>query len=194
MNYQFLISVFTIALSFAAYIPYIVDIVKNKTKPHVFTWFATTITAFTAYGLQVVGNAGVGSLTMLVISCICVVVFILSVWKGTKDITRSDIFFLIASLLALIVWVYAEQPILSVILITAAEVLGFIPTIRKSWKDPRSETLSLYTISIVRHTASIFALESLNLLTVLYPAVWAIMCVIIAGILLYRRSYLAKPV
>lgn len=190
MEFKIFISFVATLFSFIGYFPYVIDIFKNKTKPHAFTWFTTTITAFIAYGLQVVGGAGIGALPMFAISCICVLVFVLSLWRGTKDITISDFVFLLLSIGALIIWIFAEQPVLSVLMITFAEILAFIPTIRKSWKNPYTETLSLYVISTFRHGISIFALEKLNLLTALYPASWAVTTIVISSILIIRRKQL----
>ena len=190
MEIKALISIVVILLTFIGYIPYILDIIKNKTQPHIFTWIVGTITDFTAYALQVLGGAGVGAFPMLVVSILCLTVLVLSIWRGTKDITKSDVFFLILSLIGVGLWLLVDQPILSVLVITAAEIFGYIPTVRKSWKDPHSETAALYNVSFFRHGLSILALEKMNLLTVLYPAAWTLINLIIALILIYRRKVL----
>ena len=192
MTFHSVLSVIVIILTFLGYIPYIRDILKGLTKPHAFTWFSVSITAFVAYGLQVLGGAGVGAWPMLVIAIIGVTVFILSLWKGTRDIRISDAILLVLSLIALYLWIVVRQPIWSVLLITSSEILAFVPTIRKSWKDPYSETASLYQISIVRHGLSILALEKINILTALYPAAWAITNAAITLILFIRRKDVGK--
>lgn len=125
---------------------------------------------------------------MLVVSLVCVLVFVLSLWKGTKDITKSDVIFLVLSLIALFLWLVVKQPILSILLITASEILSYVPTIRKSWKAPYSETLALYEVSAFRHGLAVFAVEKMNLLTALYPAAWALTNIIITVILILRRK------
>ena len=188
MAYKSIISIFVVLLTLAGYIPYILDIFKRKTTPHAFTWFSVSLTAFVAYGLQIVGGAGVGALPMLAVSVICLFVFILSLFRGTKDIKKFDVVFLLLSLVALFLWLVVKQPVWSVILITLSEIFGYIPTIRKSWHKPYSETLVLYEISAFRHGLAILALEKLNILTVLYPSVWALTNLVITIILLFRRK------
>jgi hypothetical protein len=75
-----------------------------------------------------------------------------------------------------------------VISITIAEIFGFIPTMRKAWNTPHSETLALYEISAVRHSLVILALEHISIITALYPAAWALMNVLIAIELRVRRK------
>lgn len=187
MHVKTIISGIVIALTLAGYIPYIRDILKRKTKPHAFTWFSVALTAGVAYGLQVVGGAGVGAIPMLAVSAICVLVFVLSLFYGTKDIKKADILFLLLSLVALYLWLVVKQPLWSIVLITLSEVLGYIPTIRKSWHDPYSETLSLYEISMFRHALAILALEKINILTALYPTAWAATNLGITIMLIMRR-------
>lgn len=130
---------------------------------------------------------------MLVVAAICALVFVLSLWRGTKDITKSDAIALAASLVGLALWIFIEQPAWSVIVITFSEILSYAPTIRKSWNQPYSETLALYEISMVRHGLSILTLEQVNLLTALYPAAWASTNLVISAILLLRRRRIAIP-
>lgn len=192
MDWNTAISLIVIALTFAGYVPYILDIFRKKTTPHAFTWFSVSLTAFLAYALQVEGGAGVGAWAMLFVSIICAFIFLLSFKYGTRDIKKIDIFFLGISIIALYLWLVVDQPILSVVLITLAEVFAYFPTIRKSWSDPHSETLVFYEISTVRHGLVLLAVEKINLLTALYPAAWALTNLVIALILIVRRKALDR--
>lgn len=192
MDIKVAINVFIFALTIVGYTPYIIDIFKGKTKPHALTWFTVSTTAFIAYALQVEGGAGVGAWSMLFVSVLCVLIFLLSLKYGTRDIKKVDIFFLFVSLAALYLWLKIEQPVLSILLITTAEVLAYFPTIRKSWNDPHSETLVFYEISTIRHSLVLLAVEKLNLLTALYPAAWALTNLTISLILINRRKRLFK--
>lgn len=188
MTYKVLISIAAVALAFIGYIPYVYNILKKKTTPHSFTWLISTISGFTLYALQVFGGGGIGAWSLLAASIICLVIFILSLRIGDKDITRSDIIFLILALISLVLWLVVKQPILSLLLLNTVEILGFVPTVRKSWNNPYSETLFLYEICIVRHGISILALQQFNILTVLTPALWTIVNIVITVILVIRRN------
>ena len=197
-----LINALVLAMTVLAYGPYIRDILRGRTKPHAMTWCTATLTAFVVYGLQALGGAGIGALPVLFVGTLCACIFLLSLYYGTADRAAVDVVFLLLSLSALALWLLAERPIVSVLLITASEILGYAPTMRKSWRDPRSETLSLYAVNALRQGLSILALERVNLLTTLYPAEWAVANLVIAGILILgrrrerdssRRSPLAEP-
>ena len=162
------------ALTIVGYTPYIIDILKGKTKPHIFSWLSGSVAATIATLLQLLGGAGVGAWVMCTVAIACFAIFLLSFKYGTKDITKSDVAVLFLSLIVLILWLVVDQPVLSMILLTTSQLFEFLPTIRKSWHDPYSETTLFYQISGVRHIVAILALEQLNILTALYSSAWVV--------------------
>ena len=183
-----IISLIVVVLTFVGYVPYVKDIILKKTTPHAFTWFVFTLAGFIGYFLQVFGGAGVGAWGLLTACVFCLVIFILSLWHGERDIKKIDIVFLILSIASLFLWLVVKQPVWSVILAVIVEVLGIVPTIRKSWNKPYSETLSNYEVASFRHGLSIFALQKFNILTVLYPVSWTLVNIIFSTILIVRRK------
>lgn len=125
---------------------------------------------------------------MVVVSGLCVLIFTLSLQKGTKNVTILDFVFFILAIAGLLLWLFIDQPLLAVIVITSSSVISYLPTVRKSWSEPYSETLVSYQITGVRHVLSIIALEKINLLTTLFPAVWAIGNLAIVLMLMNRRK------
>jgi len=164
-----ILGIIAIVLTFTGYIPYIRDTLRHKTTPHAYSWFIWGIVTAIAFGLQVVNQGGFGSFVTLAAAIVCMFIFVLAVRQGKNNITKSDTVFLIMASVALILWLLAKQPVLSVILVTAIDLLGFIPTIRKSWSKPYEETMVSYFINFIRFSLATFALYQLNFLTGLYP-------------------------
>ncbi len=183
-----LFGIISIVVASISYIPYFRDIFKNKTKPHLFSWFIFSITTGIIFALQMKGGAGVGGWITLILTFIFFIIFLLSFKYGTKDIKWIDIIFLILALLAIPIWLIAKQPVISVILLTSIDMLGFAPTVRKSWNNPYSETLSMYTVTIFRYILVFPSLETYNLLTLLFPIVWLIANTVLVIVLVYRRK------
>lgn len=187
-----IISLIAILLTFVGYIPYIRDTISGKTKPHIYTWFIWGLVTIIAFGLQVSAGAGVGSWVTFAVAAVCVFIFVLGLRNGNKDITKSDTFFFILSLVSLFVWLILKQPIISVILVSTTDMLGFIPTIRKSWNKPYSETLFSYELNAFRHGLSLFALQNYNIVTWLYPVSWVFANAIFSAVLIVRRKKIGK--
>ncbi|MDB5204792.1 MAG: conserved rane protein of unknown function [Candidatus Taylorbacteria bacterium] len=187
-DYKTIISIIAVLLVLIGYFSYIRDIFKTKTTPHLFTWFIWSLAVSVSAALQILGGAGVGAWTTIVTALVCCFILFLSFKYGDKNYSKSDILFLALALISLALWVFVKQPVWSVVLIVATDILGFVPTVRKSWDKPYSETLSTYQITGLRHALSIVALEKLNILTLLYPVAWTLANILFSIMLIIRRK------
>lgn len=170
MDVKLIFAIISSAILIIGFIPYFKDIFLNKTKPHLYTWLIWVITQGTAtvaawYGGGKFGVMGLAIGTLLVVS-----IFLLSFKYGTKDIRKTDTFFLITALLAILVWWQLKNPYLSVFMVSAIDGLGYFPTYRKSFSDPWSETLSFWLMMALLSVFALLALDKYNFLTVAYLA------------------------
>lgn len=172
---------------------YIMDILDKKTKPHVFTWGLWFLIIFILFLLQISKGAGAGSLPTLFVSILCLTVFILSMIKETdKNIKKVDIVFLILTLLAIPVWLLAKAPVASTVLLILVYSLAGQATLRKSWVDPHSETISLWAINSFRALISILALSEFNFVTLAFPVLVFVSALGFAILLVIRRKQVAN--
>ena len=178
-------------LVFIGYVPYLRDVVKRKTKPHLYSWFIWTFVTFIAFALQVTHGAGSASLVTLAAALMCATVITLGIiYKSRVEIVKTDTIFLILAFIALGLWVIAKQPILSAILTTLVDLLGFAPTIRKTWNKPYTETLAFYYLNSFRFGLAVLALQNYSVVTTLYPVAWLIANGLFALMLIIRRKKL----
>lgn len=178
----------TIILSIIGHTPYIIDTIRGKTKPHVFTWTIWSIITLLAFLGQWVKGGGAGSWGTGITGVMAILITLFAIKKGARDITLSDKIFFIGALLAIIPWYLTKDPTISVIIAATIDFSAFVPTIRKTINNPKSETLATYSINIVRHILSFIALENYNLVTLLYPAYLLSMNLVMTTIIL--RPYL----
>ena len=168
-----ILSTIAVVLTFVGYFPYIRSVVRRQTMPHIYSWFIWSLDGFIIFGLQITHGAGPGSFVAFSAGLLSITVLVLTLFhKGKRDITPADTAFSICALVALVLWLYAKQPLLSAVLIMAVDVLGFVPTVRKSWLKPRSENITFYAVNTVRFVIALAALKEYSVITVLYPAVW----------------------
>ena len=190
VNYKTVISTFAIILTFVGYVPYFRDLLKGKTRPHVFSWLIWGIVTSIIFALQISAGAGVGAYVTLAVAALSFAIFLLSLRNGNRDIKRLDVVFFVLALLSIPLWLIVKQPVLSIILLSTIDMLGFLPTIRKSWNDPYSETLALYVITTFRHALSILGLFEYNIVTMLFPVTWVFANAGFAVLLIVRRKKL----
>lgn len=182
-----------VALTFIGYVPYVRDVVNGKTVPHIYSWFLWALVTFIAFGVQFSSGAGAGSYVTLAAAVLCTLVSIIGITKnGKKDISRTDTLFFVLAFVALGFWLIAKQPLVSAILATVTDLLGFAPTIRKSWNKPYSETLSFYLLNTLRFVLAVIALQIYTVPTALYPVAWILGNGLFGLLLLVRRRQLGK--
>src|SRR3989344_729371 len=187
MDYKIIISLVSVALVFVGYGSYIRDIIKGTIVPHTFTFLVWGLASSITWALQVYGGAGVGAWITFWVAATCIFIFFLSLKYGEKSITKLDLLFLLLALFSLFLWLVVKQPIWSVILVVLTDILGFGPTIRKSWNKPHQEGLFAWWIAAFRHSIGILALEQFNVFTLLYPVAWTAANVIFCVVLIVRR-------
>lgn len=187
-----IISIIAVVLTFSAYIPYYRDIIKGKTHPHIYSWLLWGLLGVLVFALQVLGRAGPAAFVTLTASLMCVGVVTLSLRHGKRDITPIDTIVALLSLVAMIFWLLVKEPVISIFFAVAADLLAFEPTVRKSWRKPYSETLSLYVTSSLRFCLAVLAIREYSLLSTLWPAAWVVANGAFAGMLIIRRRQLAN--
>ena len=173
-------------ISAVAFFPYLKDIFRRKTQPHSYTWLIWTILQITGVIAMFNNGAGLGALALAVGAVFCLYVFILSLKYGTKNITAFDTVCLIGALAAIGVYAFLHNPTLSVILITVIDFVGFLPTLRKAYAEPYSETLSLFTLGVIWSSFNLVAIFSYTIVTTLYPA-FILFANALCAILLWSR-------
>jgi hypothetical protein len=192
MDIKILLSVISALVMIFAYFPYLRDVILLKTKPHSYTWLIWIITQGTALAGMWVGGGRWGLLSLLVGTILVGVVFLFSLKYGTKNITKEDTIILIFAICAILVWWQLDKPLLSIIMVTLIDILGYVPTFRKSYFEPQSETLSAWFWFIVSNIFAILALSQYNLMTAMYISAITLANISLFSFCLIRRKFVSK--
>lgn len=171
-----------------AYIPYIYQVLRGSTRPHLFTWIIWTVLTGTGFAIQLAEGGGSGAWALGASAILCFVVLMLSIFKGEHDIVSLDWLFLFMAMIAFSLWWFAEEPLLSIMLVTLTDAIAYLPTFRKSYHKPYEESMFLYYFGAIAFTLSIFAFSEFTLVNYLYPLVIAPMNLMLVAMILIRRS------
>ena len=191
MFYKETFSLIAIAITLAAFIPYIREIFRGTIRPHIFSWVIWGVTTLLIFLAQLEDNGGAGTWPIGVSASITIFIAYLAYLKRADvTITRADWLFFIAALLSLPLWYWTSDPLWAVILLTAIDVAGFGPTVRKAYQFPYSESLLFFALFTLRNALVMLALENLTLTTLIFPAVMLILCVLMMAMIAYRRRAL----
>lgn len=178
-----------LGLTFLAFYPYVRAILRNETRPHVFSWIIWGAGTFVVALAQFADGAGIGAWPIAVSGIITVFVAILSLFKSADTkFLRSDWVFLLLAASALPLWYLTETPLSAVIILTVVDLLGFGPTVRKAYENPYQENALFFTLGALRNGLVIGALENYSWTTMLFPAAVGVACLLFVLLILIRRA------
>lgn len=170
MDFKLLAAATATLIGLSSSIPYIIDTIRGKTKPHAYTWLIWTITQGIAAAGVLQGGGGWSGIGMGIGAATLCLVFLLSLRLGTRFITSFDTALLCGAVGGLIVWYFTENLLIAVYIATAVDFLGYFPTLTKVYKHPGSETALTWGLWVLATTLALIGLQEYNVLTLPYLA------------------------
>jgi len=188
LDYRVILGAAAAIIGVIGFIPYFRNLFAGKTKPHTFSWLIWGILSSITFTAQLVSGAGPGAWIIGVAAILSLVVFVIAIFKGEKEITRLDEMSVAFAILGIALWIVTTNPLWSVVVVSIVDAVGYVPTFRKTYKQPYGETLALYLLSTVSFVISLFALQMVNLTTALYPSSLIATNIVFISMVLVRRK------
>lgn len=192
MNFHTIFAALSAIIGIGSFVPYIRDIFRLKTTPHSYSWLIWALLQGTGALAMLSAGASWGALSVTIGAFLCASVFLLSLRYGTTNITAFDTVCFIGALLATAVWFSLHDALLAIVLVSLIDLLAFLPTFRKAYVEPHSETTATYVLSGIADGLALFALGAFSVTTSLYLFTLVITNFACAGIILFRRAEMAK--
>lgn len=173
--YQFL-GLFAGALAILGYVPYIISILRGKTRPNKATWFIWALVGgLLAFSYLAEGDRNaiwqpIGYFLGPLITAVLSIRYGYSVW------TRLDKICLIVAIISVIPWVLSKDATFTLLINVLIDLVGAIPTVIKSYREPETEDLTAWFIFFAANTIQIFAISTWNI-----AAIYPIYLFILAG-------------
>lgn len=193
MDYKILLGILTILIGLVSYSFYFRDIFKGKTKPDAFSWLIWGFLASIIFFAQIIKGGGAGAWVTALTAFMCLLIAITTFLRGDGRIKVIDAVSLSGAAVGIFLWKYTNDPLAAVILITTVDMVGFVPTFKKSFRNPYEETVITFSLNGLKFAVAFAALQSFNTVTWLYPAANVLMNGSLVTMLLLRRSALANP-
>lgn len=194
LSYKSWFGMLASALTVLAYAPYLLAIARQRVQPHVFTWIIWGTATLLAFAATLQGGGGFGAWVIGLSAAISFLVAALAYVKRAEvKISSLDVTFFIGALLAVPLWLWTDDPLSAVLLLTLIELLGFAPTFRKAWYAPYSESISFLLLLTLRNVLILAALEQISLTTTLFPAAAGMACLALVAMMVWRRQKIITP-
>ncbi len=154
----------------ASYVVGCTEMLKGKYSPSVFSrivWVLLSINSFA--GVYFSG----GSHSSLILSFIFLIgnvaICLISFWKGTREFGYTE--YVCAALLVIsgLIWFYFSAPLLNLIISLVAHFIGGIPTYKKVWNNPKSESVGFWSLFFIASLLSLIASDTKELSRIAFP-------------------------
>ena len=150
---------------------YIRDTYLRKTVPYRFAWFIFLVISIISFASQYALGAHASLFFAGWFICNNIIIFSLSLRKGGGygGITTINMIGLVLALLGIILWVTLSSPLAALLCVLAAEIIGALMIVFKSYQHPQSETLVMWALGIVASGLNILAVGKYDLALLAFP-------------------------
>lgn len=189
-DYHVVLGVVGSLVGIASYVPYFRDIFRGTTKPHPFSWFVWGIITSVVLLAQVLNGAGVGAWISAITLIACFLIAAIALRHGEKRITALDWWCFSLALAGIALWRLTSEPLVAVFMVTFADIIMYVPTIRKSYWKPGEETLSTWVLNTIKWFLSAASLQTITFTTALFPIAIVFTNIFFIAMVLIRRRQL----
>lgn len=143
---------------------------KNKYSPSTFSRVIWVLLSINSFAGVIISNSSTSSIVLggvLLLGNIAIC--IASFWKGTKTIGKLEYFCITLLLISALIWIFLDAPLVNLSIGLFAHFVGGLPTYKKVWIDPGSESLGFWSLFFFASLLSIFVADTHFLKDLILP-------------------------
>ena len=174
---------------------YLRDTLRGETSPNRVTWGLWGLEGVLAFVVEIQQHVGLAAVMTLMLGFVPCVVIVASfknphsVWK----IGSFDLFCGAISVAGLVVWAVINQPTIALLSFVAADQVAALPTVRKSWIAPASESPRVFFMGFLNCGITLLTLRHFTTAGVLFPGCVLVMDLVIGLVIVTRIGERLAP-
>jgi hypothetical protein len=187
MDLRFALIILSGILAAVASLPYLIDVVKHRTKPRVATWVTWNVMKTIAVIAAFVEHEYITAILLSVSLMGTLSILILGWEYGNKKIEPVDIVCLIGVMIGIILWAIFNSPAIGVLAVIVIDSIGGIPTIIHAWKNPHEETWVTFLLSLLAAGCILLTVIDWRITAFAFPLYLVIMDLSLVILIVSRR-------
>ncbi len=183
-----LLGALTIIIGVVSYSLYFRGIFRGNKRPDGFSWLIWGTLAMISFFAQASRGGGAGTWVTALTAVMCLAIATTAFLRNGIYMKFIDGISLLGAGLGLVLWHYTNDPLFAIVLMLIVGAIGFVPVFQKAFEESNDETATTYLLNALKFAVAFFAIQSLNLVTVLYPTGMVFMNISLVGALFLRRK------
>ena len=178
------------ALSVSGLFFYVRDTWRGRTAPNRVTWILWGVEPLLVFGAERQAHLGWPSLLTLVLGLgpVAVVGASFHDRNSVWHLGLFDIVCAVVSVGGLVVWALTKQPTTALVIFVSADAVAALPTIRKSFTDPQSESSWNFVAVALGAVITLFTLRQFTTAGALFPLSILAMNIVISYLVISQRG------
>ena len=167
---------------------YVRDTLRGTTAPNRVTWSLWGVEGVLAALNEVQQHVGLAAIMTLMLGLVPIVVVAASFRNphGVWSIGPFDVVCGLISLLGLVAWLFVHEATLALVTFVVADQIAALPTLRKSWLVPETESPRVFFLGALNCFITILTLPALTTAGVLFPGCIMVMDFLLAALIFTR--------
>src|SRR3989344_10830 len=171
LNWQIVTAALSGVFAVAGGVFYIKDILQGgETKPNAVSFFLWTVLQAIALIAQIEAGASLSVVLMFFVTINTAIVTVLAVvGYGYQKYGKVDFLCFISAVAAIALWQVTGNPVLAIILAIVGDFLAALPTIVKTYREPRSEHLTAWAFVTAASALGVLSTDRLDAANLAFP-------------------------
>ncbi len=166
-----LIFIVTSLASFVATLAYALSTLRGGIAPNRITWFFWCLAPLIGSGAMIARGEGYAVVPVFLAGFGPLFVFLATFGREASlaHLTHVDYLCGFFSFLALLLWGITHEPLIAICFSIIADFFAAVPTLRKAWREPESESSVPFGIGALGAAATFLVIEDITFSTMLFP-------------------------
>jgi len=177
-------------------VPYVLAIIKGKTKPHQLSWFVSAIMNGIAFFSQYFSGGRQSTLISLIFFIGSTIILLLSLKYGVRDTSKWDRLLFGLALLTIVIWLITRRNDVAIWLTLVIDIFATGMIALKVRAEPHSEAPLPWALAAIAYVFALLSLAGARLSILYVRPTYGLVCnfTLMMTIYYYRRKKRASPV
>lgn len=167
---------------------YLIDTLKGKTSPNRVTWFLWALAPLIAFSAEIKQGVGLAAMMTFIVGFNPLLIFMASFVnkKAVFKLTKLDVVCGLLSILGLILWQVTKIGNVAILFSIMADALAGIPTVVKSFKDPESESSTIFLLGGINAGITLLTIKVWTFAHYAFPLYILSICALLFSLIKFK--------